>query len=75
MGGSAENTLAALAANASDEERAMQYGLVSERLELLLEGEQDWVAAMATVACELHHAFECELYYIYICIIYFIFLC
>lgn len=28
------------------------------RLEALLEGEDDWVAAMATVACELHAAFE-----------------
>jgi GAF domain-containing protein len=23
-----------------------------------LEGEDDWIAAMATVACELHHAFD-----------------
>lgn len=28
------------------------------RIEGLLEGEQDWVAAMATVVCELHHAFD-----------------
>jgi len=27
-------------------------------MEALLDGETDWVAAMATVACELHHAFE-----------------
>lgn len=28
------------------------------RLASLLEGEDDWVAAMATVACELHHAVD-----------------
>ncbi len=28
------------------------------KLESLLEDEDDWVAAMATVSCELHHAFE-----------------
>lgn len=38
--------------------RAAQYKSVLERLSLLLEGETDWVAAMATVACELHSAFE-----------------
>lgn len=28
------------------------------RIDALLDGETDWVAAMATVACELHHAFD-----------------
>lgn len=37
--------------------RAARYGEVAARLALLLEGEADWVAAMATVACELHAAF------------------
>lgn len=36
--------------------RAAQYAAVAARLELLLEGEADWVAAMATVASELHSA-------------------
>lgn len=27
------------------------------RLDALLEGESDWIAAMATVVCELHNAF------------------
>lgn len=27
------------------------------RLSGLLDGEEDWIAALATVACELHHAF------------------
>eukprot|EP00958_Prasinococcus_capsulatus_P001583 scaffold140_cov565-Prasinococcus_capsulatus_cf.AAC.21 len=30
---------------------------VLQRIDLLLEGEEDWVAAMATVACELHQSF------------------
>ena len=28
------------------------------RIDALLEDEDDWVAAMATVSCELHHTFE-----------------
>jgi len=28
------------------------------RLDALLDGEDDWIAAMATVACELHHAWD-----------------
>ena len=31
---------------------------VRERIDALLDGEDDWIAAMATVACELHHSFE-----------------
>jgi GAF domain-containing protein len=41
----------------TDEKRAL-YDEVLLRVDALLEGEDDWVAAMATVACELHHAFE-----------------
>ena len=41
----------------SDAERTIRYADVAERVRLLLDGETDWVAAMATVACELHHAF------------------
>lgn len=37
---------------------ASEYQAVLARIEALLNGEPDWVAAMATVACELHHAFE-----------------
>lgn len=32
------------------------YQDVLDRVHALLDGETDWVAAMATVACELHHA-------------------
>ena len=41
----------------TDEKRA-HYDEVLGRVDALLDGEDDWVAAMATVACELHHAFE-----------------
>jgi GAF domain-containing protein len=38
--------------------RTAAYREVRERLDALLAGETDWVAAMATVASELHHAFD-----------------
>lgn len=34
------------------------YRDVRNRIDALLDGETDWTAAMATVVCELHHAFE-----------------
>jgi GAF domain-containing protein len=42
---------------AGDDARRARYAEVGERVRLLLDGEDDWVAAMATVACELHAAF------------------
>lgn len=47
-----------LAATATDEARKQQYREVRDAIEAALDGERDWVAAMATVACELHNAFE-----------------
>lgn len=38
--------------------RAARYDEVFTRIEALLEDERDWIAAMATVACELHQAFD-----------------
>lgn len=38
--------------------RADRYAAVLRRIDTLLEGEDDWIAAMATVACELHQAFD-----------------
>lgn len=35
-----------------------RYDAVRRDIDALLEGETDWVAAMATVACELHNAFS-----------------
>jgi L-methionine (R)-S-oxide reductase len=48
----------ALPLSASAEQKRAHYDETLARIGALLEGETDWVAAMATVACELHHAFE-----------------
>ena len=37
--------------------RLERYREVAASIDALLDGEDDWVAAMATVACELHNAF------------------
>ncbi len=47
-----------LSLRASGEEKAAAYARVRASIQSLLEDETDWVSAMATVACELHHAFE-----------------
>ena len=44
--------------SADREARAARYREVLERIGSLLQGEDDFVAAQATVSCELHHAFE-----------------
>lgn len=36
----------------------IMHAEVFTRIKGLLEGETDWVAAMATVVCELHHGFD-----------------
>ena len=46
-----------LEAPADDDARTRQHVLVRQSIDALLEGEDDWIAAMATVVCELHHAF------------------
>jgi GAF domain-containing protein len=38
--------------------KAERYREVAATLESLLDGEDDFIAAMATVTCELHHAFD-----------------
>ena len=38
--------------------RLTAYTEVFDRIDALLDGETDWIAAMATVACELHHTFD-----------------
>ena len=40
------------------DERSREYVRVGERLERLLMHETDFVAAMATTCCELHHSFK-----------------
>jgi GAF domain-containing protein len=46
-----------LPVDAPPEARAARYRAVIGSIRAILEGEPDWVVAMATVACELHHAF------------------
>jgi L-methionine (R)-S-oxide reductase len=41
-----------------DADRSDQYRAVRARLEHLLEDENDWIAALATVVCELHNEFS-----------------
>ena len=36
----------------------MEHAEVYERITAILEDEDDWVTAMATVTCELHNSFE-----------------
>ena len=54
----AEDEVHCLSVDASDEERRRQYESVNERLTLLISGERDLTAVLATIVCELHHAFE-----------------
>ncbi len=42
----------------ADDDLRNHYDQVLTRIDGLLLGETDWVCAMATVACELHHAFD-----------------
>ena len=44
--------------SADDAARRAHYAEVEARIASLLEDETDWIAAMATVACELHGAFD-----------------
>lgn len=43
---------------ATPEQRELTYHRVADAIASLLDDEDDWIAAMATVACELHHAFD-----------------
>ena len=36
----------------------MEHDEVYQRITSILDGENDWVTAMATVVCELHNAFD-----------------
>lgn len=40
------------------DDRSARYREVRARLESLLDGETDWIAALSTVACELHQTFD-----------------
>ncbi len=41
----------------SSTDKADAYIDVRRRIDALLDAQTDWIAAMATVACELHHSF------------------
>lgn len=47
-----------LPVHADADARRERYAEVAASVAALLEGETDWIAAQATVACELHHAFD-----------------
>ena len=47
------NAVEPLALRASAADKRAHYADTARRIASLLEGEDDWVAAMATVACEL----------------------
>jgi len=42
----------------STTEKENAYLETRRRIDALLDGESDWIAGMATVACELHHSFD-----------------
>ncbi len=44
--------------NTASDPRSLQYEEVTRSIASLLEDETDWIAAMATTVCELHHAFD-----------------
>lgn len=48
----------AIAPGQDEPTRREHFGLLRAELEALLEGQSDWISAMATVACELHQAHE-----------------
>lgn len=49
---------APLPLSASGQARELRYEETLSSIEALLDGQDDWISAMATVACELHYAFE-----------------
>lgn len=38
--------------------KSEKYDIILEKIKALLASEDDWISAMATVVCELHHSFE-----------------
>lgn len=53
-----QNLSPKLPLDASAAEKRATYERVRASIDALLDGEDDWVAAMATVVCELHHGFD-----------------
>ena len=44
--------------NTESDSRSLRYEKVIRSIAALLEDETDWIAAMATTVCELHHTFD-----------------
>lgn len=53
-----DEALHSLPADAPEQQRRAHYEEIIARIQAMLDGENDWIAAMATVACELYHAFD-----------------
>lgn len=51
-------SLSALPLESSDEQRQQRYQILKEKILLLIAGERNLVAVLATLACELHNAFD-----------------
>lgn len=51
-------TSIALARGASDAQKREAYAAVEASVAALLDGEDDWIAGLATTVTELHHAFD-----------------
>lgn len=47
-----------LSLSAPSQARELRYEETLSSIEALLDGQDDWISAMATIACELHYAFE-----------------
>ncbi|MBO6940668.1 MAG: GAF domain-containing protein [Deltaproteobacteria bacterium] len=47
-----------LSRDAGADAKHERYRTLRTSIDGLLDGEDDWIAAMATVSCELHHGFE-----------------
>ena len=52
------STAANVGTSMTAEEKQQVYDEVMQRIDALLAGQNDWVSAMATVACELNAAFD-----------------
>jgi L-methionine (R)-S-oxide reductase len=55
---SATEPLPLMSFTATAPDKTTCYEQTRRRIDALLEEQTDWVAAMATVACELHHSFD-----------------
>ncbi len=50
--------LPALSVDAASDQRSEHYEEVRQHIDGILDDRTDWIAAMATIACELHNGFD-----------------